>query len=277
MGVDTLKTVQYSATGLRFRARPGAESQLAVAEVHQQELLARRSTSRSLPRASTASACRARTRRTAAASSRSSASSRSEPDDHRRRRHAVGAAARDLDDAARLPARRGGEERDRRARRRSAARSTTSSRFIGDNKAKVNGYINDQNLVERVETWIDNPFLGDMPFEAIYTDYKDVGGAQFPMHIVQKQGGYPIFDLTLTDVKANAPVNIQAPQGAAAPRRRRRPPRQRRDVGEARRRRLPDYRRLRGDRGRLQGSHHDRRDPARARRAAWRSSPKRNG
>ena len=38
MGVDTLKTVQYSATGLRFRARPGAESQLAVAEVHQQEL-----------------------------------------------------------------------------------------------------------------------------------------------------------------------------------------------------------------------------------------------
>ena len=52
-----------------------------------------------------------------------------------------------------------------------------------------------------------------MPFEAIYSDYKDVGGAQFPMHIVQKQGGYPIFDLTLTDVKANAAVNIQPPQG----------------------------------------------------------------
>ena len=68
--------------------------------------------------------------------------------------------------------------------------------LIGDNKAAVNGYINEQNLVERVETWIDNPFLGDMPFEAIYSDYKDVGGAKFPMHIVQKQGGYPIFDLT---------------------------------------------------------------------------------
>src|SRR3989441_545562 len=85
--------------------------------------------------------------------------------------------------------------------------------FMGDNKAKVNGYINDQNLVERVETWIDNPFLGDMPFEAIYSDYKDAGGAQFPMHIVQKQGGYPIFDLNVSDVKANAAVNIQAPQG----------------------------------------------------------------
>src|SRR5437773_2278429 len=78
--------------------------------------------------------------------------------------------------------------------------------FLGDNKAKVNGYINDQNLVERVETWIDNPFLGDMPFEAIYSDYKDAGGAQFPMHIVQKQGGFPIFDLNVTDVKVNAAV-----------------------------------------------------------------------
>ena len=44
--------------------------------------------------------------------------------------------------------------------------------FQGDNKAKVNGYINDRNLIERVETWIDNPLLGDMLFEAIYSDYK---------------------------------------------------------------------------------------------------------
>jgi glyoxylase-like metal-dependent hydrolase (beta-lactamase superfamily II) len=85
--------------------------------------------------------------------------------------------------------------------------------FVGDNKAKVNGYINAQNLVERVETWIDNPFLGDMLFEADYSDYKDAGGAQFPMHIVQKQGGYPVFDLNVTEVKANAAANIQPPQG----------------------------------------------------------------
>jgi glyoxylase-like metal-dependent hydrolase (beta-lactamase superfamily II) len=88
--------------------------------------------------------------------------------------------------------------------------------FTGDNKAKVNGYINEQNLVERVETWIDNAFFGDMPFEATYTNYKDVGGAQFPMHIVQKQGGYPIFDLNVSDVKANAAVSIQPAQGRGA-------------------------------------------------------------
>ena len=85
--------------------------------------------------------------------------------------------------------------------------------FTGDNKAKVNGYVNAQNMVERVETWIDNPFLGDMLFEASYSDYKDAGGAQFPMHIVQKQGGYPVFDLMVSDVKVNAAVNIQPPQG----------------------------------------------------------------
>jgi len=91
--------------------------------------------------------------------------------------------------------------------------------FVGDNKARVNGYINDQKLVERVETWIDNPFLADMAFEAIYGDYANAGGAKFPMHIVQKQGGFPIFDLRVTDVKPNAAVTIQAQGrgGAGAP------------------------------------------------------------
>jgi len=98
-------------------------------------------------------------------------------------------------------------------------RKYTVISFVGDNKAKVNGYLNAQNMIERVETWIDNPFLGDMLFEAIYTDYRDVGGAPFPMHIVQRQGGYPTFDLNLADVRINTAVNIQPPQaqgGAAA-------------------------------------------------------------
>jgi glyoxylase-like metal-dependent hydrolase (beta-lactamase superfamily II) len=85
--------------------------------------------------------------------------------------------------------------------------------FVGENKAKVNGYINAENLVEKVETWIDDAFLGDVLFEASYTDYKAVAGVQFPMHIVQRQGGHPILDLRVTDVQVNAAVNIQAPQG----------------------------------------------------------------
>ena len=85
--------------------------------------------------------------------------------------------------------------------------------FTGQNKAKVNGYLNDQGLVERVETWIDNAYLGDMLFEAVYSDYRDFGGVKFPMKIVQRQGGYPIFDLAVADVKPNAAVTIQPAQG----------------------------------------------------------------
>jgi len=85
--------------------------------------------------------------------------------------------------------------------------------FTGQNKAKVNGYINAQNMVEKVETWIDDALFGDLLFDAVYSDYKDFGGVKFPTRIIQNQGGYPIFDLRISDVKPNAPVTIQAAQG----------------------------------------------------------------
>jgi glyoxylase-like metal-dependent hydrolase (beta-lactamase superfamily II) len=85
--------------------------------------------------------------------------------------------------------------------------------FMGQNKAPVSGFINDQGMVERVETRIDNAFFGDMLFEAIYSDFRDFNGVKFPTRIVQKQGGHPIFDLTVATVRPNAPVTIQAPQG----------------------------------------------------------------
>ncbi|HYJ93539.1 MAG TPA: MBL fold metallo-hydrolase [Vicinamibacterales bacterium] len=86
--------------------------------------------------------------------------------------------------------------------------------FVGDNKAPVKAYVDEKNLIARVETMIDHPVMGDMPFVAVYSDYKDVGGGvQFPMHIVQQQGGHPVFDLRVSDVKINAPVNTQPPQG----------------------------------------------------------------
>jgi glyoxylase-like metal-dependent hydrolase (beta-lactamase superfamily II) len=85
--------------------------------------------------------------------------------------------------------------------------------FAGLNKAQVNAYVGPDNLIDRVETTIDNAVLGDMPFEALYSDYKDYGGIKFPTHIVQKQGAHPILDLTVSDVKPNAAVTIGPPQG----------------------------------------------------------------
>ena len=80
--------------------------------------------------------------------------------------------------------------------------------FTGSNKAAVRGFLNSDNLLERVETKIDNNVLGDMPYETAFSDYKDFGGVKFPTHIVQKQGGYPVLDLTITDVKLSDGVYL---------------------------------------------------------------------
>ena len=52
--------------------------------------------------------------------------------------------------------------------------------FTLQNKYRVEGYIDDKNMVERVRTWVDNDVLGDMLVEATYDDYKDFGGVKVP-------------------------------------------------------------------------------------------------
>ena len=89
--------------------------------------------------------------------------------------------------------------------------------FTAENKYKVNGYIDDQNEVAKVETWIDNPVLGDMPVEADYSDYKEFHGLKFPAKILEKQGGYPVMDLTITDANRNVVADVQAPGKDDAP------------------------------------------------------------
>jgi glyoxylase-like metal-dependent hydrolase (beta-lactamase superfamily II) len=83
--------------------------------------------------------------------------------------------------------------------------------FTAPNKAKFEGMVGDQNLVERIETWYGSPVLGDTKFEADFSAYKDFGGVKFPTHISQRNGPYPILDLTVTEVKPNAPVAIEVP------------------------------------------------------------------
>src|SRR5262245_23776460 len=86
-------------------------------------------------------------------------------------------------------------------------------------KNKYVGTINAQNEVTRVQTWIDNPVLGDTEVLFTYSDYKDFGGVRFPSHIVRVQGEHPVLDLTVSDVKTNGDANITSPSGttAAAP------------------------------------------------------------
>src|SRR5262249_24576051 len=39
----------------------------------------------------------------------------------------------------------------------------------------INGYVNDKNIIERVETWVGENIMGDMQILATYTGWKDFG------------------------------------------------------------------------------------------------------
>jgi glyoxylase-like metal-dependent hydrolase (beta-lactamase superfamily II) len=92
----------------------------------------------------------------------------------------------------------------------------------------VTGYINADNEVERIETWVEDPFLGDMQVVALYSDYTDFNGLLVPATMEQQRGGGGIFGVEVTAASAN-PANLAelltapaaptpgAPPAAAAP------------------------------------------------------------
>src|SRR5688572_19346261 len=69
----------------------------------------------------------------------------------------------------------------------------------------INGYVNDNNLVDRVETWLGDNIMGDMHIVANYTGWKDFGGVMAPSKIVQTRGGWPFFEVDVAAAKANPP------------------------------------------------------------------------
>ena len=88
----------------------------------------------------------------------------------------------------------------------------TEVSFTAMTKFKVTGTIDTQGMVTKTETRIPNPVLGDMLVETDYSAYKDFNGVKFPTVIVQKQGGHPLLDLAVTDVKTDVPLQLSVPE-----------------------------------------------------------------
>jgi Metallo-beta-lactamase superfamily len=101
--------------------------------------------------------------------------------------------------------------------------------FTALGKYRVHGTINDENLVEYVQTRVANPVFGDMLYEAGYTrygPYKDFAGVKFPTRIHSHEGddrlnaGHNSFELIVSDIKTNLPVSVvpipEAVRGATA-------------------------------------------------------------
>jgi hypothetical protein len=91
-------------------------------------------------------------------------------------------------------------------------RKVTIVSFTVFGKYKMNVTVNDQNLVELVDTWFPNPVYGDMDYEMRYTQYKDFGGIKFPQLVHVHQGdprlnpAHNYYEFKITDVKGNVPV-----------------------------------------------------------------------
>ena len=79
-------------------------------------------------------------------------------------------------------------------------------------RTRMDGYINDENLVEKVETWMHHPVLGDMSVEFSYADYRDWNGVKFPTRVTQRWAGEVILDLTIRDVKPNVAIDLTVPE-----------------------------------------------------------------
>ncbi|MBL8664230.1 MAG: MBL fold metallo-hydrolase [Candidatus Odyssella sp.] len=72
-------------------------------------------------------------------------------------------------------------------------------------------------LVERVDSWVDSPVLGDMHVATAYDLYKEIDGVMVPMRLRQWAGGHPVLDFVAAEAKVNAGGIVVPPSIREAP------------------------------------------------------------
>ena len=90
-------------------------------------------------------------------------------------------------------------------------RALTAISFEQAGYFKATAMINAEGLVERVESMLPHPVLGDTVVTTQYSDYKDFNGVKFPMRIRQSMARSEVLDLAVSEVEVNAAANIEVP------------------------------------------------------------------
>jgi hypothetical protein len=85
-----------------------------------------------------------------------------------------------------------------------AAQKFTVVTFMVQNEYKIRGYIDDQNMIEKIQAWVDPD---NTPMEMTYRSYQDFNGVKFPMMIIEKQAGELAMLVLVNNVQLNAPLN----------------------------------------------------------------------
>ncbi len=97
-----------------------------------------------------------------------------------------------------------------------AGRKVTYVAFTALGKYQMSGAIDDQNMLERAQTWMGNPVIGDHNYQWDFKAYKDWGnGVKFPTNLHQhnvdvRYNGHHGYDINVTAVTVNGPVAVAA-------------------------------------------------------------------
>jgi len=73
---------------------------------------------------------------------------------------------------------------------------------------RLEGFLDDANVLVKVDTWVEHPIMGDLLVETRFSDYQDAGGLKVPSQIRQRQGGMETFVVMINSVRIN-PDNLE--------------------------------------------------------------------
>ena len=84
--------------------------------------------------------------------------------------------------------------------------------FTEAGRFTATAWINADGMVERIDSRLPHPVLGDTAVETTFSDYRDFAGVKFPTRIRQAQGGFPVLDLEVKEVQPNVTSGIEVPE-----------------------------------------------------------------
>ena len=99
--------------------------------------------------------------------------------------------------------------------RTEGGRSLAALSFAVPGVMQATALLNDDFLVERVESRLSDQVLGDIAVITTFADYRDFNGVKFPTRIEQRQAGHMTLSLNVTDVSPNATIDETVPENVA--------------------------------------------------------------
>jgi len=90
-------------------------------------------------------------------------------------------------------------------------KSLAAVSFTEPGRFSATALINEDYLVERVESKLPHPVLGDTAIVTAYSSYRSHGDVKFPERITQTHGNNVLMDFGVGNVQVNQPSGITAP------------------------------------------------------------------